>query len=139
MRIMQALIADATEEQIKHLEKWTHDKYLDPDYQEIYHNILECGATAYGAAKTVSETNGSKRCMKTLWRHARDIELALLDFLGGITVDSLYDKLMREGKVEVPTEILSEFRDMVSKSNDGQIEETTVFTIKVNTPPPNVF
>jgi|APSaa5957512622_1039677.scaffolds.fasta_scaffold11837_2 hypothetical protein len=130
MRIMQKLIGEATKEQMDDAMHWIDNKHMDLDYSEIYHLILECGMTAYGAAAELGASRTHGRSAKTLWRHARDIEIYLLDFLGGITIDSLLKTLLEKGEVACPDEILNEFRAAVRENKEVMVEENVIFKVR---------
>ena len=80
------------------------------EFNQIYHLILEKGMSAYGAAKTISESRLTDLTIQTLHYHAQTIEVILMDTILGITPESIVKELIIEGEVDCPEELASSVR-----------------------------
>lgn len=128
--ILQLLIKNNSEEALKLLDLADGGNMMDPDYNEIYHQIIELGKSAYGAAKAVeNESPTTKRNFRTLFYHAKDIEKLIIESLSGITIRSLMEELMKKGKVSCPRELLGEFERALKDLKSRRVEKEIVFRL----------
>jgi hypothetical protein len=105
---------------------------MDDDFNEIYHQIIECGMTSYGAAKFVNDSGRSARNMRTLVYHAHQIEVNLLEFLGQVTPNSLLEELMTQGELDCPDELVPEL-DKLIKENEYEVEKWAHYSLSPST------
>jgi len=133
-KILQTLIAqndgDLVGEALKLIDG---GGMMDPDFKEIYHQIIELGCTAYGAAQAVFLSGASARSMKTLHYHALQIEVNLLGFLKQVTPNSMLTELMSEGKLDCPDELVIELEKLL-KENDVEYEKWATYTLISSSP-----
>lgn len=126
-RILQRLIHEADSTKIDEALKLIDGgDQMDDDFNEIFHQILECGLGAYGAAKAVDSSGRSQRSMATLWHHARQIEANLLDFFG-VSVESLLQELKTKYFVTVPDELIAPIRHALHDSGMVVEERVTLY------------
>lgn len=126
-RILPKLVKEADGDTKELLWKLIDDgNMMQDDYNDIYHEIVECDKTPYGAAKAVFDSGRTVRSFRTLQYHAQNIVVELVRFFAQITPMSVLEEFVEYKKVQCPDELVMAFEKLL-RANDLRAEKWSVY------------